>query len=55
MEMNGFGAVRRDTENANHGVKPKIINEIPMRHPAVAERFDDAKTPLPDIQTENKD
>jgi hypothetical protein len=46
--------IRRDNERARQGIKPKIHNEIPMR-PAVAERFDDAKTPLPNISTENKD
>jgi hypothetical protein len=43
----------RDNDAAER-VMSTMINRIPMR-PAVAERFDDAKTPLPDIQTENKD
>ena len=52
--MNSSEEIRRDTEAAKRGVMPKINNYIPMR-PAVAERFDDAKTPLPNISTENKD
>jgi hypothetical protein len=49
--MNSSDEIRRDNEAAKRGVVPKINNYIPMR-PAVAEQFDDAKTPLPDIKTE---
>jgi hypothetical protein len=52
--MNNLDDVRRDNERARQGTKPFIHNEVPMR-PRVAESFDDAKVPLPNIETINKD
>jgi hypothetical protein len=48
-QMSGYEQIKRETEASRQGIKPKILNEIPMSRPAVAERFDDAPTPLPDI------
>jgi hypothetical protein len=53
--MNSSDEIRRDFEAAKRGIKPPIINHIPMRPEDVADRFNDAKTPLPNISTENKD
>jgi hypothetical protein len=54
--MNNLDEIRRQNERARQGIMPPIINKIPMlREPNVSEKFDDAKTPLPDISTEQKD
>jgi hypothetical protein len=52
--MNSSDEIRRDFEAAKLGAMPNINNRIPMR-PPVAEQFDDAKMPLPNIETEQKD
>jgi hypothetical protein len=56
LTMNNNDQLRRDFEAAKRGVLPPIINRKIMRHePPVSDRFNDEKTPLPDISAEQKD